>query len=227
MKDINIVATRLIKIQNIVFSADQVQIIRAMETAMDKFKVYNKHSRRAILSIIGKESGFKLSSELSYRNTPTDRIRLIFGYKVAKYNDIQLHELKKNDYNFFNAIYGGQYGNAPNEGFKYRGRGLNQLTFKANYVRMQTYIGADPDIIKTPDLLLDNIDVAADVCVAYFVDRFKTKPSNVKNMDDMDNFDDALISIFRANAGWGKTITDSFHQTSLNKARVYSSYFIY
>jgi len=95
MKDINIVATRLIKIQNIVFSADQVQIIRAMETAMDKFKVYNKHSRRAILSIIGKESGFKLSSELSYRNTPTDRIRLIFGYKVAKYNDIQLHELKR------------------------------------------------------------------------------------------------------------------------------------
>ena len=37
---------------------------------------------------------------------------------------------------FANFIYGGRYGNGANEGYKYRGSGLTQITFKSNYKKM-------------------------------------------------------------------------------------------
>lgn len=52
-----------------------------------------------------------------------------------------------------NKTYGGRYGNtAPDDGWRYRGRGLKQLTFKDNYARASKDGGVD--FVNNPDLLL-------------------------------------------------------------------------
>jgi putative chitinase len=55
-----------------------------------------------------------------------------------------------------NRVYGGRMGNADEssgEGWKYRGRGIKQLTGKENYERCGSGLGVD--LVGNPDLLLD------------------------------------------------------------------------
>ncbi len=72
-----------------------------------------------------------------HRKTSNTRIRKIFGKHLGRYrNDNKLlRALKANPEAFFNQVYGERGGNGLNDGFKYRGRGFNQLTFKNNYRR--------------------------------------------------------------------------------------------
>jgi len=55
-----------------------------------------------------------------------------------------------------NKVYGGRMGNdveSSGEGWKYRGRGIKQLTGKENYERCGSGLGVD--LVSNPDLLLD------------------------------------------------------------------------
>lgn len=73
-----------------------------------------------------------------------------------------------------NAIYGGKWGakNLGNtqegDGWKYRGRGLIQLTGRANYERIGKLLGID--LVNNPDLLFDP-EIAAKASDAYLNDR--------------------------------------------------------
>lgn len=65
-----------------------------------------------------------------------------------------------------NFIYGNRMGNsAPDDGFKYRGRGIIQLTGKDNYARYGKMLGLD--LVGNPDLAADP-KVAAQIAVAYW-----------------------------------------------------------
>lgn len=67
-----------------------------------------------------------------------------------------------------NLIYGGEWGkkNLGNlvfgDGWKYRGRGIFQITGLANYKALTEYarevLGVDVDYVKNPDLLLNEAD---------------------------------------------------------------------
>lgn len=68
-------------------------------------------------------------------------------------------------------IYGGRMGNlAPGEGYKYRGRGLVQLTGKDNYKQIGDLIGVD--LVNKPELANDPV-IAQKIAVAYLTQRQK------------------------------------------------------
>lgn len=70
-----------------------------------------------------------------------------------------------------NLLYGGRLGNAPNEGFKYRGRGLIQLTGKDNYKAYSKKVGVD--LVNNPDLANDPV-IASKIAVQYFLSKQKS-----------------------------------------------------
>lgn len=57
-----------------------------------------------------------------------------------------------------NIVYANRMGNGPaasGDGWKYRGRGVVQLTGKDNYTRFQKWLG-DPEILSNPDKILSS-----------------------------------------------------------------------
>lgn len=185
--------------------------------SMDKGGIYNPYLQAAILGVIGKESGFIPKEERCYNNTSLERIRKIFSEKLAGYSDAEVQALKQNCREFFDVVYGGKYGNGPDEGYKYRGRGFNQITFKANYRNIGNIIGEN--LVANPDLLL-RPDVAADATVAFFNRQFKK--SQVKqyvpsgNANDVTDLDTAIDLAAHANAGFGRDRNSSSVVRAIN-----------
>jgi putative chitinase len=140
------------------------------QKAMNDSKIQDPQTRAAMAAVAEGESGFKMGAEKSYAGTSNDRIRSIFKSKTSKMNDAELTELKKNPEKFFNHVYGGQLGNAKDEGYKFRGRGFIQLTGKGNYEKYGKMAGVD--LVKNPELL-DDPAIAARVSVEYMKDRTK------------------------------------------------------
>jgi predicted chitinase len=168
--------------------------------------ITNPVSIAAIMAVVQKESNFKPQSERSYATTSNARIRSIFSITRSLTED-QLKALKKDPVKFFNLVYGGKYGNGMNEGFLYRGRGFNQLTFKGNYKRYGDMLGID--LVKNPDLVNDPV-IAAKIVGLYMKSTFKDNAAIVKSRygaKDVNDFTDsnrAVNAFYNANAGFGK-----------------------
>lgn len=172
--------------------------------------ITNHFSQGAILSIALKESELNpAAKEVSYKTTPNDRIRSIFS-KTKPLSDAQLSALKNNDVAFFNFIYNGVAGNGIADGYKFRGRGYNQLTGRANYRSIGQKIGYNLEL--NPDLLATNPAVAADALIQYFMNAFATakklgklKTYNSTGINDFKTSKDSIGAFYHANAGWGHT----------------------
>ena len=147
--------------------------------AMNRGNVNDPEIRAAMAAVTQGESGFMPRSELSYANTSNERIRGIFTSRIGNMSDSELNALKQNPEAFFNHVYGGRsdLGNAPNEGYKYRGRGYFQLTGKANYQKYGDMLGID--LVNNPDLANDP-KIAADIAIAYIKDRYENAPGQDK-----------------------------------------------
>ena len=186
--------------------------------------ITNHFSQGSLLSIAFKEDKLKPhTSEVSYKNTKNARIREIFS-KTRTLSDAQLTALKNNDVAFFNFVYNGIAGNSATDGYKFRGRGYNQLTGRGNYRSIGEKIGVDLEA--NPDLLSTNPTVAADALIQYFIDGFNTaksisatiivnaKPVKVPvlslyhttGINDFKTLPDSLGAFYHANAGWGHTM---------------------
>jgi putative chitinase len=181
--------------------------ISAIVAAMNRKKITNKFTQAAILAVVSKETAFVPRNEGSYVKTSAGRIKSIFK-AMRKYSDDEVDRIKKIPKQFFDIIYGSKYGNSSDEGYKYRGRGFNQLTFKDAYKSMQKKTGHK--IVEDPDLL-NTIDVASDCIVAYFLERMGHMPNkfktqyNTSGINDFKTLNDALGAIYHANAGWGNS----------------------
>ena len=190
-------------------NAQQKSNIEFIIKRMSEKGVTNPLTQAAILAVASKESAFIPRSESGYSKTANARIRQIFGSRVSMYNEEQLTALKANDEAFFNAIYGlPKFGQTSTEGYKYRGRGLNQITFKANYKKIGEQIGVD--LVAYPDKL-NELPVATDALIQFFVNAFKAAPKQKLVEYDTDGLNgfkttaDSVGAVYNANAGWGHT----------------------
>jgi predicted chitinase len=214
------------------------EMVKKIVTALKKYGIVNPLVQKAILSVIGKESGFKINrDEVSYRNTANSRIRKIFGKRVKDLSDNELTELKSNDTKFWDRVYGPddptgmsqKYGNTnKGDGSKYLGRGFNGITFKSNYKKYMDLLnknGTVADLVNNPKLLYDP-EIASEVNALYFADGLSSKLSKKKygneDPNDFKDFKTALKAATNANAGWGKDIEGS---EDLRRAEAYSAKF--
>lgn len=173
--------------------------------------ITNHFSQGAILSIALKESNLNYAaSEVSYKTTSNERIRAIFS-KTKVLSEATINSLKANTKAFFDFVYNGIAGNGATDGYKFRGRGYNQLTGRGNYRANGKKIGYDLEF--NPDLLSTNPTVAADSLIQYFIDTFETGKRlgklaqyNSTGINDFKNTNDSLAAFYHANAGWGKSV---------------------
>jgi predicted chitinase len=149
------------------FSSEQKENIEYLLSEMEKKGIKDPYTQIGILSVIMKETNFIQKSEVDYSDTANSRIRNTFGKRVRKYSDEQLNKLKANPKRFFNVVYANIIGNGDVEsgdGYKYRGRGFNQLTGKGNYRKYGSLAGID--LVSNPDKLNDR-EVAVKVALQF------------------------------------------------------------
>lgn len=132
----------------------------------------------AITSVTHKESKGKHDQvEASYARTDNDRIREIFS-SASGLTDRELNNLKKKPEDFFNYVYGPgtsagkRLGNTqPKDGYDFRGRGLIQLTGRANYEAASRALFGDDTLLRNPNLISESPEVAAQVANWYLMSK--------------------------------------------------------
>jgi predicted chitinase len=100
-------------------------------------------------------------------NYSADRLRAVFPRRFPTRAAAQPYH--RNPEKTGNKIYGGRLGNGPEssgDGYRYRGRGLIQLTGKSNYQAFAEWIGDDA-VVSNPDLVAGTYPVAS--AVHYWV----------------------------------------------------------
>lgn len=183
---------------------DEVKVILRQE--MDARGYHNNDYRAGLAAIIGGESRFIPTRETGYSHTSNSRIRQFFS-KARPLSDAQLNEIKKTDRSWFNFVYGGRFGNRPgtDDGFDYRGGGLNQLTFRGNYKLFGPKVGVDlvtnPELITVPR-------VAAAVAVEFMIENFhggdfsKQKAAVGVSMGEPDDVKNELYALYTRTGEW-------------------------
>lgn len=137
----------------------------ALTAAMEKFSINTPRRQAAFIAQVAHESnGFEsLVENLNYRS---DKLVGVFGaQRISQALADQLGRTdarKANQEGIANAVYGGVWGKAnlgnfePGDGWKFRGRGLIQLTGRMNYDNAGKALGLDlvnkPDQVATPDV---------------------------------------------------------------------------
>ena len=222
-------ATPAISTDNL--SGDTKKMVDLVVKSLNKYGITNPLTQKAILSTIGKESGFKINrSETAYRNTAASRIKSVFGSRFKGMSDAEIDALKKDDTAFWEKVYGGEWGKnnlgntQPGDGAKYIGRGFNGLTGRSNYQRYSDLMrsnGTNVDLVANPDLLYKP-EIAAEANALYFLQGL-TNPLIVKkygNKDpnDFKDFTTALKAAVNANAGPANDINSGFLKQSYDAA---------
>lgn len=127
-----------------------------LDTAMTRFGINTPARQAMFLAQIGHESGGFTTLVESLNYTPDALMRTWparFPRAIAElYGRTQTSAAKQEKIGV--TAYGGRMGNAPApslDGYTYRGRGLIQLTGKANYTRVGATLNLD--LIAHPELL--------------------------------------------------------------------------
>lgn len=139
------------------------KFLDALNETMERFEINTPQRIAGFLSQIGHESAHltALSENLNYR---VEALAAVFGRSRISEEDAKAFGRndatgqKANQEQIANRVYGGQWGaiNLGNtqegDGWRFRGRGLKQLTGRFNYQRCGEGLGVD--LISDPDLLL-------------------------------------------------------------------------
>jgi len=128
-----------------------------INATLDRFKITEPNVVAAFLAQVGHESGQLYHTEENL-NYSTNRLRSVF----PKYFNIdQAEEYARQPQRIANRVYANRMGNgdeASGDGWRYRGKGLIQITGKENHRRCGNAL--DLDLIAEPDLLIEPLNAA-------------------------------------------------------------------
>ena len=185
-------------------NATQKSNIDTIIAEAKKRGITNPISIAGMLAIVSKESNFKPQDE--NLNYSASRLQEVFGMSSTKANQIA-----NKPEAIGNAVYGGQFGNASNEGYKYRGRGFNGLTFKDNYTKYGKII--DENLVSNPSKV-NQIDVASKVLIEYNKNRFAHLKElgklqfygNAQDINDFKDTKNSVMAFYHVTAGNGNSV---------------------
>ena len=134
--------------------------VPVLNTAMGKYGIVTRLRVAAFIAQVGHESGHlrRVRESLDYKVEA-----LISGFSRERISEADARAFGRtptraaNQQAIANCLYGGAWGakslgnTAPGDGWAYRGRGLIQVTGRANYKRCGDGLGVD--LISQPDLL--------------------------------------------------------------------------
>jgi len=127
-----------------------------LEPLKETFEKYGINTEKRQAAFIGQcmheSGGFKLLEE----NLNYSAKALMNTWPSRFPTEEMANQYARNPEKIANKVYGGRMGNADEssgEGWKYRGRGIKQLTGKENYQRCSEALGVD--LVENPDLLLE------------------------------------------------------------------------
>lgn len=123
--------------------------IEAINAGFTQYKITDKNTKAAILAnLLHESNSFNAVTEnLNYR---AETLLKVFPNRFKTLNDAKV-VVAGGQESIGNKIYGGRMGNNDKEGYLYRGRGLIQITGKANYTMIGKELGID--LINNPGLL--------------------------------------------------------------------------
>lgn len=139
--------------------------IASIHATMTEFGISTPARQTAFLAQIGHESGGLASTSESF-NYSVQGLVATFGNRIS--GNAAVLGRQKNEkmvpvdrqMKIANIVYAGRYGNgaaASGDGWRFRGRGLKQVTFHDNYVACAAALGVDllnkPDLLATDNLL--------------------------------------------------------------------------
>jgi predicted chitinase len=209
-------------------------IAPAMNDAAQAYGVNTPRRVAHFLAQIGHESGFRTKEESGIFTAR--RMREVFGCKggMKNYNaatdDCNLGRLRDklwtqesnyagNARNLLAYAYAGRMGNgdeASGDGFSFRGRGMIQLTGRANYADFSKAhnqkVSADPrDFAATPDLVSSELKYGVESAFFYW------ERNNLNALADNPDLEKALVAITQAVNGGLNGLDD--RRLRLNRVR--------
>ena len=173
-----------------VSQADADQYIRHLEHALPKYGIADSRLRLAhFFAQILHESGF-MRFDMENLNYSADALRRVFGkyFRTKEEANAYARQPEK----IANRVYANRMGNgseASGDGWTFRGRGLIQLTGRANYRAFAAWVG-DERIMDDPDLVASEYAVHSAV---FFWDRH--------NLNKLADKDDVVALTRRVNGG--------------------------
>jgi len=192
------------------------ELSKKFVASLEKYGITNKYLQAGIIAVTYKESNFVPKSEnLKYSAKRIMEVWKKIPPEIAS-------TLANNPEKLGNYVYGNKYGNGATEGYKYRGRGLNQITYLDQYKLIGNLIGKD--LVSNPDLL-NQFDIAADATAAFFkynidqgIKRDKFKKFNVTSLDQIKDTTTALKIAIQTNAGLNTSFDNNIVQEGYKKA---------
>lgn len=182
------------QLQEIMPNCDADTWIEPLNVAMDQFEINTPTRMAAFLAQVAHESAETtcLTERLSYSRA--DRLCAVWPKRFPTLNSAAPYV--KNPEGLANLVYANRGGNgnaASGDGFRYRGRGLFQLTFKDNYQLAGDALGLplveDPDSVAIPDV--------AALTAAHYWQRLglNALADHQPGDDDMADFEEISIRI--------------------------------
>ncbi len=173
----------------------------AMVSAMAEAGITDPKSQAALMANVDHESGGFTRSEENL-NYSAKRLQQVFPkyYKDAE----SARADAGNPEAIANRVYGGRMGNTEaGDGFKYRGRGMIQLTGKAQYESMGKKLGVD--LVNNPELAADP-KIAAKIAANYWktsgADKAATSGDMVKARKLVNGGTNGLADVQAKTAGY-------------------------